>query len=181
MVAEDPTALLIGFCLDQQITVEWAFQGPLNILQRTGTADAAEIARMDPAKLEAAFRKPPAIHRYPASMARRVQALCEVIAQQYANDASRIWIEAEDAQALQKRFQALPGFGPDKSRIMVGVVAKQLGVKPKGWQQVAPGWPTLADVHTVAEREEYQAQKRAWKAEMRAKGEPPAPRSRGRR
>lgn len=180
MVSEDPTALLIGFCLDQQIPVEWAFMGPLNIRERVGSADAASLAAMDPDRLEQAFRTPPAIHRYPRSMAQRVQQLCRVIAERYGGDASRIWTEAADATDLQRRFQELPGFGPDKSRIMVGVVAKQLGVKPAGWEEVAPSWPTLADVHTVEEREAYQAQKRAFKAQLRAEGKLPD-RSRGRR
>lgn len=168
LVSEDPTALLIGFCLDQQVPVEWAFMGPLNIRRRLGTLDPRRVAAMDPAKVESAFRTPPAVHRYPGSMAHRVQGLCRVISEQYGGDASRIWTEAKDAQDLQRRFHALPGFGADKARIMVGVVAKQLGVKPRGWKTVAPDWPTLADVHTVAEREAYQAEKRAYKARLRA-------------
>jgi uncharacterized HhH-GPD family protein len=167
LVSEDPTALLIGFCLDQQVPVEWAFMGPRNIRDRIGTLDPKRIAKMDPEKLEKAFRTPPAVHRYPASMARRVQGLCVVIAGEYGGDASRIWSEAGDATELQRRFQALPGFGAQKARIMVGVVAKHLKVRPKGWQVIAPDYPTLADVRTVAEREAYQAQKRAHKAELR--------------
>ena len=168
LVAGDPTALLIGFCLDQQIPVEWAFMGPLLIRQRLGSIEAATIAGTNPERLEAIFRTPPALHRYPRSMARRVQALCQVIADAYDGDASRIWTEARDAHDLQRRFQALPGFGAAKARIMVAVVAKHLGVKPAGWESVVPEHPTLADVHTVAEREAYQAQKRAHKAELRA-------------
>jgi uncharacterized HhH-GPD family protein len=168
LVSEDPVALLIGFCLDQQVPVEWAFMGPLRVRERLGTLDPTRIARMDAAKVEAAFRTPPALHRYPASMARRVQALCGIVAGEYGGDASRIWREAADAKDLQRRFAALPGFGPLKARIMVGVVAKQLGVKPAGWKQVMPDYPTLADVHTVKEREAYQTQKRAHKAAMRA-------------
>ena len=122
---------------------------------------------MDAGKLEAAFRTPPALHRYPGSMAQRVQALCRVVATEYGGDASRIWRDAKDAKELYKRFAALPGFGAMKARMMVGVVAKQLRVKPKGWQEIAPDWPTLADVHTVKEREAYQAQKRAHKAALR--------------
>lgn len=168
LVSEDPLALLIGFCLDQQVPVEWAFMGPLRVRERLGTLDARRIARMDPARVETAFRTPPALHRYPGSMAQRVQALCAVVVSEYGGDAARIWREASDARELQKRFAGLPGFGAMKARIMVGVVAKQLGVKPSGWKDIAPDWPTLADVHTVKEREEYQAQKRAFKAAMRA-------------
>ncbi|MBV8300754.1 MAG: Fe-S cluster assembly protein HesB [Candidatus Dormibacteraeota bacterium] len=181
LVSEDPAALLIGFCLDQQIPVEWAFMGPLNMRQRLGSVDPAAIGAMDPERVVEAFRTPPAIHRYPRSMAQRVQALCRVIADDYAGDASRIWAEAKDATELQRRFQRLPGFGPMKARMMVGVVAKQLGVKPKGWKAVAPDWPTLADVHTVAEREDYQAQKRAFKAQLRAAAAGGEAKGRGRR
>lgn len=181
LVSEDPLALLIGFCLDQQVPVEWAFMGPLRVRERLGTLDAKRIARMDASKVETAFRTPPALHRYPGSMAQRVQGLCAVVADQYGGDATRIWREAGDARELQKRFAALPGFGPMKARIMVGVVAKQLGVKPAGWKDIAPDWPTLADVHTVKEREEYQAQKRAFKAAMRAQQAGDSPPKRARR
>ena len=165
---EDPTALLIGFCLDQQVPVEWAFMGPLRMRERLGTIDPVQIARMDAGDVERAFRTPPALHRYPGSMAQRVHALCAVIADHYGGDASRIWREAADARDLERRFAALPGFGAAKAKMMVGVVAKQLGVRPAGWEQIAPTWPTLADVHTVAEREAYQTQKRAHKAALRA-------------
>jgi uncharacterized HhH-GPD family protein len=167
-VSQNPTALLIGFCLDQQVPIEWAFLGPLRMQERLGTFDATEISSMDPSKVEAAFRQPPALHRFPASMGRRVYGLCQVIAHEYGGDPTRIWTEAQDAKELQRRFAALPGFGAAKARIMVGVVGKHLGVRPPGWEKVAPDWPTLADVSTVAEREAYQAQKRAFKAAMRA-------------
>lgn len=159
--------MLIGFCLDQQVPIEWAFLGPLRMQERLGTFDATRIAAMDPATVEAAFVKPPALHRFPASMARRVYGLCKTIADEYGGDPTRIWTEAKDAKDLQRRVAALPGFGAAKARVMVGVIAKHLGVRPDGWEQVAPDWPTLADVSTVAEREQYQAQKRAFKAAMR--------------
>ena len=168
LISESPTAMLIGFCLDQQVPIEWAFLGPLRMQERLGTFDATEIAAMDPGKVEAAFVKPPALHRFPASMARRVYGLCQIIADEYGGDPTRIWTEAKDAKELQKRFAALPGFGAAKARVMVGVVAKHLDVHPAGWEAVAPDWPTLADVSTVAEREAYQTQKRAFKAAMRA-------------
>jgi uncharacterized HhH-GPD family protein len=169
LVTDDPTALLIGFCLDQQVPIEWAFMGPLRLRERIGTLDPERIARMDPQELETAFSTAPALHRFPRSMARRVQGLCTAIADQYGGDPTRIWREASDARELQRRFAALPGFGAAKARIMVGVVAKHLGVRPSGWEQIAPDWPTLADVNTIAEREAYQTQKRAFKAAMRAK------------
>ena len=168
LISENPTALLIGFCLDQQVPIEWAFQGPLRMRERLGTIDPMEVARMDPTTVEKAFQTPPALHRFPVSMAQRVYGLCQVIATGYGGDPTRIWTEAEDAKELQRRFAALPGFGAAKARIMVGVAAKHLGVRPAGWESVAPDWPTLADVTTVAEREQYQAQKRAFKAALRA-------------
>lgn len=175
LISENPTALLIGFCLDQQVPIEWAFLGPLRMQERLGTIDPTEIARMDPEQVVAAFQQPPALHRFPASMARRVYGLCLAIADQYSGDPTRIWTKAADAQELQRRFAALPGFGAAKARIMVGVVAKHLGVRPEGWEQVAPDWPTLADVSTVAEREAYQGQKRAFKAAIRAEAAAKAP------
>lgn len=167
LVAADPMALLIGFCLDQQIPIEKAFLGPLTIRERLGTLDPVQLSRMDAARVEAAFRTPPAIHRFPGSMSRRVQALCATVTEVYGGDPSRLWREAADADDLLARFAALPGFGRAKARIMVGVVGKHLGVRPPGWERVAPDFPTLADVHTVAEREAYQAQKRAQRASMR--------------
>jgi uncharacterized HhH-GPD family protein len=168
LVAHDPLALLIGFCLDQQIPVEKAFLGPLDIQRRLGTLDARELAAIDPGRFEAAFRERPAIHRFPASMAARVQALCATVASDYGNDATALWRDVKDAGELQRRLRALPGFGEMKARIVLGVLAKHLGVRPQGWAELVPDYPTLADVHTVAEREQYQAGKRAWKAALRA-------------
>ncbi|HEV3273704.1 MAG TPA: HhH-GPD-type base excision DNA repair protein [Candidatus Dormibacteraeota bacterium] len=168
LISENPTALLIGFCLDQQVPIEWAFQGPLRMRERLGTIDPVEVARMDPTVVEKAFQTPPALHRFPVSMAQRVYGLCQVISNDYGGDTARIWTEAPDAKELQRRFAALPGFGAAKARIMVGVVAKHFGVQLPGWKEIAPDWPTLADVRTVAEREQYQAQKRAFKAALRA-------------
>lgn len=169
LLAADPLALLIGFCLDQQITVEKAFQGPLDIRARLGTLDARELSHIEPARFEAAFRERPAIHRFPASMAGRVQGLCAVVATEYGNDAAALWSGVADASELLRRLRALPGFGEMKARIVLGVLAKHYGVKPRGWADLIPQYPTLADVHTVAEREDYQAGKRAHKAAMRAR------------
>lgn len=181
LVARDPLALLIGFCLDQQIPVEKAFLGPLEIRRRLGTLDARELAAIDAARFEAAFRERPAIHRFPASMAARVHALCAAVAGEYGGDASAVWANVADADELFVRLRALPGFGEMKARIVVGVLAKHLGVRPRGWERVAPDFPTLADVRTVAEREQYQAGKRAWKAAMRAQATDAEPARRGRR
>jgi uncharacterized HhH-GPD family protein len=172
LVARDPLALLIGFCLDQQIPVEKAFLGPLDIQRRLGTLDAGELAAIDAARFEAAFRQRPAIHRFPASMAARVQALCATVAGEYGGDAAAVWSGVGDAPELLRRLRALPGFGDMKARIVLGVLAKHLGVKPRGWADLVPDFPTLADVHTVADRERYQAGKRAHKAAMRAQSDP---------
>jgi uncharacterized HhH-GPD family protein len=176
LVARDPLALLIGFCLDQQVPVEKAFVGPLEIQRRLGTLDARELAAIDPGRFEAAFRERPAIHRFPASMAGRVQALCATVANDYGDDATAIWTGVKDAKELQRRLRALPGFGEMKARIVLGVLVKHLGVKPQGWAELVPDFPTLADVRTVSEREQYQAGKRAWKAAMRAEAAAAAPR-----
>jgi uncharacterized HhH-GPD family protein len=168
LIASDPLALLIGFCLDQQIPVEKAFVGPLEIRRRLGTLDARELAAIDAGRFEAAFRERPAIHRFPASMAGRVQALCATVAADYGDDPTAIWRGVKDAAELLRRLRALPGFGDMKARILLGVLAKHLGVKPPGWADLVPDYPTLADVHTVVERERYQAGKRAHKAAMRA-------------
>ncbi|HEY8675672.1 MAG TPA: HhH-GPD-type base excision DNA repair protein [Candidatus Dormibacteraeota bacterium] len=172
LVARDPLALLIGFCLDQQIPVEKAFLGPLDIQRRLGTLDARELAAIDAARFEAAFRQRPAIHRFPASMAARVQALCATVAGEYGGDAAAVWSGVGDAPELLRRLRALPGFGDMKARIVLGVLAKHLGVRPRGWADLVPDFPTLADVHTVADRERYQAGKRAHKAAMRAQSDP---------
>jgi uncharacterized HhH-GPD family protein len=179
LVAEDPLALLIGFCLDQQIPIEHAFMGPLRIRQRLGTLDAHRLAATDPEAFAAAFRTPPAIHRFPACMAQRVQGICRIVAETYAGDASRLWREAGDAQDLHRRLAALPGFGPLKARIVLGVLARHFGVRPRGWEAIAPDFPTLADVATADERRAYQAAKRAHTAALRAQGSAAATTARG--
>jgi uncharacterized HhH-GPD family protein len=168
LVAQDPLALLIGFCLDQQIPIEQAFLGPLRIRERLGTLDPARLAAVDPLDFAAAFRRPPAIHRFPGSMAERVQGICRIVAETYGGDASRIWNEAKEGAELHRRLAALPGFGPLKARIVTGVLAKHFGVRPDGWESIAPDFPTLADVATANQRRAYQAAKRAHKAAQRA-------------
>jgi len=167
LIARDPLALLIGFALDQQITVQAAFAGPLKLQQRLGSLDAAAIAATDPAELEALFRQPPAIHRFPGSMAKRVQELCAFVAAEYDGDASRLWSQASDAKDLERRIRALPGFGDMKVLSLSAVLAKRLGVEVA--RPLAPDYPTLGDVDSIEALEEYQAAKRAHKAEMRAR------------
>jgi uncharacterized HhH-GPD family protein len=168
LLASDPNALLIGFVLDQQVTVQKAFSGPKDLRERLGHLDPGRIAAMPPDELEAVFRAKPAIHRYPGSMAGRVQALCEVISDRYGGDGSLVWTEAADAKDLVARLGALPGIGDMKVRSLVATLVKQFGVRPDGWEQVLPNHPTLGDVDSPEALAEYQAAKRAHKAKVRA-------------
>ena len=168
--ATDPMALLIGFALDQQVPVQKAFTGPVVIRERLGTLDAAELAQMDQARLEAAFRGPPAVHRYPAAMAERIRALAAAIAREYNGDAARVWTDATDAADLRRRLAKLPGFGPMKVDGTFAVLAKRLGVRPEGWDAALPGHPTLGDVDSPEALAAYQSAKRAHKAAMRESG-----------
>ena len=163
LIARDPLALLIGFALDQQVPVQTAFSGPLKIKQRLGTL---ELAERDPAEVEAAFRETPAVHRFPGSMATRVQDLCALVEDEYGGDASRLWREASDAADLKKRISALPGFGEMKVKALSAVLAKRFGVETA--RELAPSHPTLGDVDSREALERYQAQKRAYKASLRA-------------
>lgn len=163
LLAEDPFALLVGFALDQQVTVQQAFTGPLRIEQRVGTLDPKVLAQAD---LEPAFRQKPAIHRFPGSMAKRVQELAAYVAEEYDGAASRIWTEAADGDDLRARLAALPGFGDMKVRSMLAVLAKRFG--DTNAATVAPAHPTLGDVDSSQALADYQAAKRAHKAAQRA-------------
>jgi uncharacterized HhH-GPD family protein len=164
LLAEDPFALLVGFALDQQVTVQQAFLGPLRIKQRVGTLDPAVLAHTD---LEPAFREKPAVHRFPGTMARRVQELAAFVEEEYGGDASRIWSGAKDGEDLKRRLAALPGFGDMKVRSVLAVLAKRYGNAKA--RSVAPDHPTLGDVDSPQALLDYQAAKRAHKAELRAK------------
>ena len=170
LLASDPLALLVGFALDQQVTVQKAFSGPLEIRRRIGSFDARRIAAMDPAELDRVFRERPAIHRFPGSMAGKVQALCAFIAERYDGDASRIWREAKDGRDLRARLLELPGFGEMKARTVLAVLGKRFGVSLPGMADVMPRHPTLGDVDSPEALASYQAGKRAYKASMRAQG-----------
>ena len=170
LLAEDPLALLIGFALDQQVTVQKAFAGPLELSKRIGGLDAAAIATMDFEALETAFRTPPALHRFPGNMARRVRDLCAVIAADYGNDASRVWTGAADAKDLGARLMGLPGIGEMKAGTILALLGNRYGIRPEGWEELRPKHPTLGDVDSPEALAEYQAGKRAMKAEIRAQG-----------
>ena len=172
-LVQEPLALLIGFALDQQVTVQKAFSGPLELRRRLGHLDAARIAATDPDELERVFRTPPAIHRFPGSMAGKVQALTKVIAEDYGNDAGRVWTDAADGRDLQRRLLALPGIGEMKARTIIGILGKQFGVQPTGWEALAPQHPSLADADSPEAVADYQAGKRAHKARMRAESRHP--------
>lgn len=169
-LAENRLALLIGFALDQQVTVQKAFSGPLELYRRLGHFDGARIAAMDPTELDAVFRERPALHRFPGSMATKIQALATAIANDYGNDAERVWGEATDGRDLEKRLLGLPGIGEMKAKALIAVLGKRFGVRPPGYDQVAPTWPTLGDVDSAEALATYQAGKRARKAAMREAG-----------
>jgi uncharacterized HhH-GPD family protein len=164
LLAHEPMALLIGFALDQQVPVPTAFSGPLKIKQRIGTLDARTLATTD---LEPAFREKPAVHRFPGNMAKRVRELAAVIDEEYDGDASSLWTEAKDGADLRKRIADLPGFGEMKIKALGAVLAKRFDVAVA--QDLVPNHPTLGDVDSAEALAEYQAKKRAHKAEMRAK------------
>ena len=168
LLVEEPMALLIGFALDQQVPVQWAFSSPKVLRQRLGTLDATRIAAMDVADVEAAAKGPPAVHRFPAAMGRRVHELATFVARTYDGDAARIWTDASDGRELKARLAALPGFGEMKVNSVLAVLAKRLGARPPGIEDVLPDWPTLGDVDSPQALADYQAQKRAHKAAMRA-------------
>jgi uncharacterized HhH-GPD family protein len=166
LIAREPLALLIGFALDQQVTVPTAFTGPLKLKERLGTLDAKAIAEMDPVELEAAFREKPAVHRFPGNMARRVQELCATIVDEYDGDAARVWSDARDGDELRSRIASLPGFGEMKIKALGSVLAKRFGVAAA--QPLVPNHPTLGDVDSIDALLHYQAAKRAYKAKLRA-------------
>src|SRR5436309_10124206 len=144
LLAEEPLALLIGFALDQQVPVQTAFSGPLKLKQRFGTLDARAIATADPGQLEQSFREKPAIHRFPGSMAKRVQELAAVIDDEYGGHAERVWTDAADGDDLRRRISSLPGFGEMKIKSLSAVLAKRFDVAVA--KELAPNHPTLGDV-----------------------------------
>jgi uncharacterized HhH-GPD family protein len=165
LLATDSLALLIGMLLDQQFPMERAFYGPYLLQERLGEPlDAERLASWDTASLEEIFRGPPAIHRYPGSMARRTQDLCQSIIDDYGGSAETLWTTADNGAELLRRLKALPGFGVAKSRIFVGVLGRRMGVRPAGWESVAADWPSIADVETFDDVAELRQQKRAMKS-----------------
>ncbi len=171
LLAREPLALVIGFVLDQQVPVQKAFSSPLELQRRLGSLDAETIAGTDPGVLEELFRRKPALHRYPGTMARRTQALCVAVVSEYGGDVERVWSEAADGKDLERRLLGLPGIGEMKAKMLLAVLGKRFGVKPPGWEEVAPHWPTLGDVDSPEALERLQEAKREHKAGLRAKSE----------
>jgi uncharacterized HhH-GPD family protein len=178
LLSRDPLALLIGMVLDQQVPIEKAFSSPADLLQRlggTGPLNAATIAAMDPEELGDIFRERPALHRYPGSMAGRVQAVCRVIADEYANKADNIWKGVQSGDELMDRLRTLPGFGEQKAKIFAALLGKQLGVCPDGWRKATTpygkegSWLSVADITDPESLLKVRATKKAMKAKAKAK------------
>lgn len=174
VLTDDSFALLAGMMLDQQFPMERAFAGPAKVLERFGTLEPAAIAAADPEKFSELCRTPPAIHRYGGAMAARMQELAQAVVDHYDGDASRIWTEAASGADLLKRIQALPGFGKQKAQIFTALVAKQLGVRPAGWEKAAgdyalDGYRSVADVTDADSLLKVREYKQATKAEAKAK------------
>jgi uncharacterized HhH-GPD family protein len=185
LLAQDPLALLIGMVLDQQIPLEWAFRGPQVLSERLGSPlDAADIAAMDPAVLAKAFSDRPALHRYPSSMAKRVQELSQHIVDNYGGRPGDVWKTAKTGDQLLRNIRDLPGFGEQKARIFVGLLGKQLGVQPPGWQEAAgdygkPGtFMSVADIVDPESLGKVRTYKQEKKAAAKAKAKPkPGPKA----
>ena len=171
VLSESSFALLTGMLLDQQYPMEHAFRGPAKILDRFGSLDPATVAAADPEEFAALCSAPPAIHRFPGSMAARVQALATHVVEEYDGHAERLWEEADSGRDLLRRLQALPGFGKQKAQIFVALVAKQLGVRPAGWEQVAGDYAEPGAYRSVADvvDETSLVKVRSFKKEMKAR------------
>ena len=171
LLNRDPNALMIGMLLDQQVPLEWAFRGPHTLRERLGHVDPARLATMSEAEIVAVACEPPAIHRFPAVMARRIQALCRSLVAEWDGRADRLWADGPDGRTLARRLNALPGFGPEKTAIFVALLAKRFGVRPDGWESIAGVFAddrprTIADCGGA----DGFAAVRAWKAAQKAAG-----------
>jgi uncharacterized HhH-GPD family protein len=170
LLEDEPLALLIGMLLDQQVPMEWAFKGPMTLRNRLGgDLDAAAIAAMDVEEFVAVCADKPAIHRFPAAMGRRIHELCTRLVETYDGDAAGVWREVDAAEELHRRLRELPGYGEEKTKIFIAILAKRLGVRPAGWEEVAAPFSdeqprSVADVHS----EESLGRVREWKKAMKA-------------
>jgi uncharacterized HhH-GPD family protein len=171
LLNRDADALIVGMLLDQQIPLEWAFTGPRTLRDRLGHLDPARIAEMDEDALVAVCCEKPAVHRFPAVMGRRIHALCDALATDHGGHAERLWADAPDGATLARRLRALPGFGDEKTKIFVALLAKRFGVRPAGWEDAAGVFAddqprSIADCRD----QESLAAVRAWKREQKARG-----------
>ncbi|HEY3674193.1 MAG TPA: HhH-GPD-type base excision DNA repair protein [Acidimicrobiia bacterium] len=176
LLVTDPLALVIGMLLDQQVPMEWAFRGPSTLRDRLGRLDCAAIAAMPVDDLEAVFKEKPALHRYPASMAKRTHALCEQVVEEYGGDAAKIWKSTKDPQVLFDRIRALPGYGEEKAKIFLAILGKRLKVAPKGWEEYAGPFAddnprSVADIDSPENLQRVRAWKQAQKAAKKSKSE----------
>ncbi len=172
LLSDDPLALLIAMVLDQQVPLERAFRSPYDLRERLGAElDAASLASMDPEALAAVFSERPALHRFPKSMAGRVQEVCTVIVESYGGDPAAIWTSAADGKQLLANVKGLPGFGEQKARIFVALLGKQLGVRPPGWEKAALPYGETGTFQSVADIDspESLAKVRQYKQKMKAK------------
>lgn len=172
LLMTEPLALLLGMMLDQQVPMEWAFRAPARLQERMGgTLNAHAIAALAPEAVEVLFKGPPALHRFPGSMGRRAQALCQHVVDHYHGEADRIWTEASSGDDLLGRLQALPGFGLEKSQIFVALLAKRMGCKPKGWQKAAGPFADVQprSVADISSRAAF-TQVREWKKLQKQQG-----------
>lgn len=176
LLGRDPLALLLGMLLDQQVPMEWAFAAPRLLAERMGatTLSAADLAGADPEAVVAMFKGPPALHRYPGSMAQRAQDLCRALVEDYDGDPTRLWADVADGKELLRRLNALPGFGAQKAKIFVALLGKQYGVQPTGWREVAGDYGvqgsrrSVADIVDAASLAEVRATKQEVKRAAKA-------------
>ncbi|NVI86926.1 HhH-GPD-type base excision DNA repair protein [Actinomadura sp. BRA 177] len=172
LLGRSPLAALVGMLLDQQVPMEWAFSGPYTIAQRLGTddLDAHEIAAHDPERFAALLSEKPAVHRYPGSMAKRVQQLCHYLVENYDGDAEKVWTGVDSGKELFKRLNGLPGFGKQKAQIFLALLGKQYGVRPEGWREAAGAYGDEGSHRSVADitGPESLAKVRAFKQEQKA-------------
>lgn len=172
LLGRSPLAALVGMLLDQQVPMEWAFKGPRTIADRLGAddLDAHDIAAQDPDAFVALLSEKPAVHRYPGSMAKRIQQLCQYLVERYDGDAELVWKGVDDGRELLRRLEDLPGFGKQKAQIFLALLGKQLGVRPKGWQEAAGAYGEAESFRSVADitGPESLTKVRAHKQEMKA-------------
>jgi uncharacterized HhH-GPD family protein len=177
LLVTDPLALLVGMLLDQQVPMEWAFLGPYTLRDRLGgKLDARAIAALDPGEVEQLFLAKPALHRYPAAMAKRTHALCQYLVEHYDGDAERVWTDATDGADLLERLKALPGYGAEKSKIFLAILAKRLGHRPPGWEEAAAPFSdatprSVADIDSPESSARVREFKKAKKAQGKGKAD----------